>query len=102
MRLELGRLNIRTGHDEVALDVAQGESGHRRALGKSYLPAVLDDAGTLSQSDGFTRPSLACCLKCRLGYLKVFDARHMVEDVFAELVPAIDSESEMSASRHCA
>jgi hypothetical protein len=26
----------------------------------------------------------------------------MVEDVFAELVPAIDSESEMSASRHCA
>ena len=45
---------------------------------------------------------LACCLKCRFGYLKVFDARHMVEDVFAELVPAIDSESEMSASRHCA
>src|SRR6195256_5765643 len=32
-------------------------------LGKSYLPAVLDDAGTLSQSDGFTRPSLACRLK---------------------------------------
>jgi hypothetical protein len=26
----------------------------------------------------------------------------MVEDVFAELVPAIDPEGEMNASRHCA
>jgi hypothetical protein len=37
-----------------------------------------------------------------LGYLKIFDARHMVEDVLAELVQAIDPEGEMNASRHCA
>jgi hypothetical protein len=74
----------------------------RNSTGKSHPPAVLDDAGTLSQSDGFTRPSLACCLKRRLGYLEVIDARHMVEDIFAELVPAINPEGEMSASRHCA
>jgi hypothetical protein len=36
-----------------------------------------------------------------LGYLEVFDARHMVEDIFAELVPAINPEGEMHASRHC-
>jgi hypothetical protein len=36
-----------------------------------------------------------------LGYLKVLDARHMVEDVVAELVPAVDPEGEMSASYHC-
>ena len=69
--------------------------------GKPGLAAVLDDAVALPQSDGFTRPSLARRLKGRLGYLKVLDARHMVEDVVAELVLAVDPEGEMSASYHC-
>jgi hypothetical protein len=71
-------------------------------LGKPYLAAVLDDAGALPQSDGFTRPSLARCLKSRLGYLKVLDVRHMVEKVVAKPVSAVDPEGEMSASYHCA
>ena len=66
--------------------------------GKPGLAAVLDDAVVLPQrSDGFTLPSLARRLKGRLGYLKVLDARHMVEDVVAELVPAIEPEGEMNA-----
>jgi hypothetical protein len=32
-----------------------------------------------------------------LGYLKVLDARYMIEDVVAELVPAINPEGKMRA-----
>jgi hypothetical protein len=100
---KLAHLDVRPANREVAPLISHRENGHLRALlGKPYLAAVLDDAGALPQSDGFTRPSLASCLKGRLGYLKVLDARHMLEEGVAKLVPAIDPEGEMSASRHCA
>jgi hypothetical protein len=47
LELSIDRAVVGPGHGEMAALELHGKRGHRRALGKSYLPAVLDDAGAL-------------------------------------------------------
>jgi hypothetical protein len=47
LELSIDRAVVGPGHGAMAALESHGKRGHRRALGKSYPPAVLDDAGAL-------------------------------------------------------